>query len=129
LIDSFVVFVFVFVGCGFICSTSISLLVHVNSADLCSFSVCWLFIVFFVLDDADHPHPPHHVFQLGFTGSGFIGSDSTGSGSTGATTFQFAVNSRFHFLHTSDTFICGSSPLLHVHHSNVYHSFFGYGIT
>jgi len=123
LIDSFGVFVFVFVGCCFTCSASSSLVVHVNSAELCSFSFGWLFIIFFVFDDEDHP-PPHHVFQLGFTGSGV-----TGSGSTGISTFQFAVNSRFHFLHTSDTFISGSSPLLHVHHSNVYHSFFGYGIT
>jgi hypothetical protein len=45
LIDSFGVFVFVFVGCGFTCSTSSSLVVHVNSAELCSFSFGWLFIV------------------------------------------------------------------------------------
>jgi hypothetical protein len=45
LIDSFVVFVFVFVGCGFTCSTSSSLVVHVNSAELCSFSFGWLFVL------------------------------------------------------------------------------------
>jgi hypothetical protein len=42
---SFVVLVSVFVGCGSTCSTLVSLLFHVNSAELCSFSFGWLFVL------------------------------------------------------------------------------------